>query len=149
MRVQKRYSAGFSFLVAYTLSKSLVSGGGYTGLGDDAAGSRPLDTANRKIEKRIAGFDTPQNLVLSWSYELPFGKGKRLLSSAGRGADLALGGWQVNAIQRYVSGTPVGIAGGGVIPLSNGGNRPNVVSGRTSTHQRLARRLRPRPGPLS
>ena len=51
MRLQKRYSSGVNFLAAYTLSKSLVSGGGYTGLGDDAAGSRPLDTANRKIEK--------------------------------------------------------------------------------------------------
>jgi hypothetical protein len=129
MRLQKRYSSGVNFLAAYTLSKSLVSGGGYTGLGDDAAGSRPLDTANRKIEKRLAAFDTPQNLVLSWGYELPFGKGKRFLSSAGRAANLIAGGWQVNAIQRYVSGTPIGVGGGGVIPLSNGGNRPNVVLG--------------------
>ncbi|MEO7650660.1 MAG: hypothetical protein ABIZ80_09335, partial [Bryobacteraceae bacterium] len=96
MRLQKRYHAGFSFLMAYTLSKSLVSGGGYTGLGDDAANSRPLDTNNRKIEKRIAGFDTPHNLVLSWGYELPFGKGKKFLSGAGRGLDMLAGGWQIN-----------------------------------------------------
>ena len=32
MRLQKRYSSGVNFLAAYTLSKSLVSGGGYTGL---------------------------------------------------------------------------------------------------------------------
>jgi hypothetical protein len=35
----------------------------------------------------------------------------------------------VNAIHRYVSGTPIGVSGGGVIPLSNGGNRPNRVAG--------------------
>lgn len=129
MRLQRRYSSGFSFLAAYTLSKSLISGAGYTGLGDDAAGARPIDTANRRIEKRLAGFDTPHNLVLSWGYELPFGKGKRFLTSAGRAANLVAGGWQVNAIQRYVSGTPIGVAGGGVIPLSGGGNRPNIVGG--------------------
>jgi hypothetical protein len=129
MRLQRRYSMGLTFLAAYTLSKSIVSGGGYTGLGDDAAGSRPLDTNNRKIEKRLAGFDTPQNLVLSWGYELPFGKGKRYMSGGGRATDLLAGGWQINAIQRYVSGTPVGISGGGVIPLSNGGNRPDRVLG--------------------
>ena len=129
MRLQKRYSAGISFLAAYTLSKSIVSGGGYTGLGDDAAGSRPLDTKNRIIEKRIAGFDTPHNLVLSWGYELPFGKGKRFVSGAGRAANMVVGGWQVNAIQRYVSGTPIGVGGGGIIPLSNGGNRPDRVLG--------------------
>ncbi len=129
MRLQKRHSSGINFLAAYTLSKSLVSGGGYTGLGDDAAGSRPLDTSNRRIEKRLAGFDVPQNLVLAWGYELPFGKGKRFLSSGGRGLNILTGGWQVNAIQRYASGTPIGVGGGGVIPLSNGGNRPNVVLG--------------------
>jgi len=129
MRLQRRYSAGLSFLAAYTLSKSIVSGGGYTGLGDDAAGSRPLDTANRRLEKRIAGFDTPHNLVLSWGYELPFGKGKRFASGGGSAVNLLAGGWQVNAIQRYVSGTPIGVGGGGVIPLSNGGNRPDRVLG--------------------
>jgi hypothetical protein len=129
MRLQRRFSAGISFLAAYTLSKSIVSGGGYTGLGDDAAGSRPLDTNNRGLEKRLAGFDTPHNLVLSWGYELPFGRGKRFIAGAGGLTNVLLGGWQVNAIHRYVSGTPIGVSGGGVIPLSNGGNRPNRVLG--------------------
>ena len=129
MRLQRRYSAGISFLAAYTLSKSIVSGGGYTGLGDDAAGARPLDTNNRILEKRLAGFDTPHNLVLSWGYELPFGKGKRFLTGAGGVTNLLAGGWQLNAIHRYVSGTPIGVSGGGVIPLSNGGNRPKGVLG--------------------
>ena len=129
MRLQRRYSMGLTFLAAYTISKAIVSGGGYTGLGDDAAGSRPLDTNNRLIEKRLAGFDTPQNLVLSWGYEMPFGKGKKFLGHAGTAANLLVGGWQINAIQRYVSGTPVGVSGGGVIPLSNGGNRPSRVLG--------------------
>lgn len=129
MRLQRRFSAGISFLAAYTFSKSIVSGGGYTGLGDDAAGSRPLDTNNRLIEKRLAGFHTPHNLVLSWGYELPFGKGRRFLTDAGTAMNLLAGGWQLNAIHRYVSGTPTGVSGGGVIPLSNGGNRPNRVAG--------------------
>lgn len=129
MRLQRRFSAGLSFLAAYTFSKTIVSGGGYTGLGDDAANSRPLDTNNRAIEKRLAGFHTPHNLVLSWGYELPFGKGKPFLSDAGGIVNLLAGGWQLNAIHRYVSGTPVGVSGGGVIPLSNGGNRPNRVLG--------------------
>ena len=111
-----------------------MSGGGYTGLGDDAAGSRPLDTNNRLLEKRLAGFDTPHNLVLSWGYELPFGKGKRFLWSAGGFTNIMAGGWQVNAIHRYVSGTPIGVSGGGVIPLSNGGNRPESRGGRVGAH---------------
>lgn len=129
IRLQRRYSSGLSMLAAYTLSKNIVSGGGYTGFGDSAAASRPLDTANRQLERRLAGFDTPHNLILSWSYELPFGKGKPLLNNAPKIANLLVSGWEVNAIQRYVSGTPIGVGGGGVIPLANGGNRPNRVLG--------------------
>jgi len=129
IRLQKRYSSGLSFLLAYTLSKDIVSGGGYTGFGDTASMSRPLDTNNRKLERRLASFDIPQNVILSWSYELPFGNGKPLLSGAGRFANFLAGGWQVNAIHRYASGTPISVSGGGVIPLSNGGNRPNRVAG--------------------
>ncbi|MBC8165974.1 MAG: TonB-dependent receptor, partial [Bryobacteraceae bacterium] len=138
MRLVKRHSSGLNFLAAYTLSKSLVSGGGYTGLGDDAAGSRPLDTNNRGLEKRLAAFDTPHNLVLAWGYELPFGKGKRFLANSGGAVSGLLGGWQINAIQRYVSGTPIGVGGGGVIPLFNSGNRPNVVPG-TSVRTNVSR----------
>jgi len=118
MRLQKSYSNGMTALISYTGSKALVSGAGYTGFGDDAANAVPLDTANRALEKRLAGFDRPQNLILSWTWDLPWKKQNRLL-----------GGWAVNAIQRYISGTPLGVAGGGPIPLFNGGNRPNRVSG--------------------
>jgi hypothetical protein len=105
-----------------------VSGGGYTGLGDDAAGSRPLDTANRKIEKRLAAFDTPHNLVLSWGYELPLGKGNGFFPAAARCEPdrRRLAGQCDPAIRERHS---IGVGGGGVIPLSNGGNRPNVVLG--------------------
>jgi hypothetical protein len=129
VRVQKRYAAGLSFQVAYTLSKTLVSGPGYTGFGDDAANARPLDTANREIEKRLAPFDAPHNLIFTWGYELPFGRGKPVLGSAGGLVNALVGGWQVNAIHRYVSGTPIGVGGGPVIPLFNGGNRPDRVPG--------------------
>ncbi len=36
---------------------------------------------------------------------------------------------QINGIQRYSSGVPISVTGGGAIPLFNGGNRPSIVSG--------------------
>lgn len=129
VRMQRRFSQGFSMLIAYTHSKNFIHGGGYTGWGDDAAAARPLDTANRGLEKRLAQFDLPHNLVLSWNYELPFGKGKRWMNVNSKAANLLLGGWQVNGIHEYRSGTPFGVAGGGLIPIFGGGNRPNRVAG--------------------
>lgn len=127
VRVQRRFANGFSMLVAYTFSKNFIHGAGYTGWGDDASGARPLDTANRLVEKRLAQFDIPNNFVLSWNYELPFGKGKRFMTNAPKALDMAIGGWQLNAIHEYRSGTPFGVGGGGPIPLFGGGNRPNRV----------------------
>lgn len=129
VRTQKRYSNGLSMLIAYTFSKNFIHGPGYTGWGDDAANARPLDTANRGLEKRLAQFDLPQNLVLSWNYELPFGRGKRWANVSSRAANLLVGGWQINAIHEYRSGMPFGVGGGGPMPIFGGGNRPNRVAG--------------------
>jgi hypothetical protein len=50
--------------------------------------------------------DQPQRLVLSYSYELPFGPGKKFFSGSGRVGKAVLGGWTVSAIQQYESGEP-------------------------------------------
>lgn len=126
MRAQRRYTNGFSFLLSYTLSKTLVHGAGYSNREIDAAGGAPLDTRNRDLEKRLAAFDRRHVAITSWTYELPFGKGKRWLASSARPLQIALGGWQLNGIHNFRSGAPIFIGGGGVIPLFNGGNRPNI-----------------------
>jgi hypothetical protein len=81
------------------------------------------DTANRGLEKGLAGNDVTHNLVMTWVYELPFGKG-----SKGLVQKLAKG-WMVGAVASYRSGTPLGIGGGPDLLLFNGGNRPNRVPG--------------------
>jgi hypothetical protein len=80
MKAQKRFSNNLGFLVSYTLSKSITD----TSLqGSEAASNRPaLDTANRNWEKSLAPNDMTRSLVISWVYELPFGKGMK--SSAGK-----------------------------------------------------------------
>jgi hypothetical protein len=127
VRAQRRFVNGFSFLMAYTLSKTLVHGGGYSNREIDAAGALPLDTNNRRLEKRLAGFDRMHVAIASWTYELPFGRGKRWLTG-GRALDLVLGGWQLNGIHNFRSGAPIFAGGGGVIPLFGGGNRPNILN---------------------
>jgi hypothetical protein len=121
-KVQKRFSDGLSFLVSYTLSKTLTN----TGLSGYAAfNGGALDTANRGIEKHIAGQDQTHNLVASLVYELPIGK-----SMTGATGKL-LKGWEVAAVLRHASGNPLGIGGGPPLPIFGGGNRPNRVPGVT------------------
>jgi hypothetical protein len=63
------------------------------------------------LEKVIQRFDTPQTLVLSYSYELPFGRGKKYLTHTNSVANAAVGGWTFTGIHRFESGTPVPIGG--------------------------------------
>ena len=49
-------------------------------------------------EYRIAGEDRPFRFVLFTTYELPIGRGKRLLGDAGKIAGLLAGGWEVAGI---------------------------------------------------
>jgi len=126
LRLQKRYSNGLSFLGAYTLSKNIGAVAGNTfGSWFGAAGLTSMNSYDRRGEKSLVSNDSTHILVLSWTYELPFGRGKRLLANVNPVVNQLVGGWQFNAIQSYQSGTPISVGGGGNIPLFGGGNRPN------------------------
>ena len=134
VRLQKRYSNGLSFLGAYTLSKNIgMAGGDIFGDPDGGGGLMGLNTFNRRIEKTVLPINEPNVFVFSWSYDAPFGKGKRFLANVNPVLNEVVGGWQVNSIESYNSGTPIGVGGGGNIPLFGGGNRPNWISGNVRT----------------
>ena len=46
--------------------------------------------------------------MLSYSYQLPFGKGKQFANQS-RVANAIIGGWQVAGVQSYQSGTPLSV----------------------------------------
>jgi hypothetical protein len=115
-KLEKRFSAGLTFLVAYTWSKNLTNsetdalgGSGFFGTGQFLA----QDNYNRRVEKTLSQLDTPQALVLSYTYELPIGPGKKALNQGGAAGKI-FGGWSVAAVQRYQSGIPVGASACGV-----------------------------------
>jgi hypothetical protein len=102
IQARKNSAHGLTFIAAYTLSKTITDTD--TALYYPSA-SVVQDFYNRKAEKSIAAFDHPQSLKLTWIYSLPFGRGQRWLNSAGK-ADRLFSGWQITAIQQYLSGDP-------------------------------------------
>ena len=93
-RVEHRYSSGFSLLGSYTLSKCL----GWPW--QDVFSWHPL---NMRLDRGHCQLDLKQNLVANTDYELPFGRGKRFLSTGGL-TDAVVGGWKVAAIASLHSG---------------------------------------------
>ena len=119
IKVDRRFSQGLTFQWNYTLSKILTDSDTYF-----ASFPGAMDHYNRRLEKSIGAFDQTHNLKFSTVYDLPFGKGKRWVSS-GWSSHL-IGGWRVSAIQIYSSGFPLALARNNPLPIFNAQTRPVV-----------------------
>jgi len=96
---QRVGQTGLSALVSYTWSKALDDMGGRMGASGETTG------VSRNVTMRSnngPGEQNPNRFVANLNYELPFGRGRRLLSS-GIGSALA-GGWSFSSILSIETG---------------------------------------------
>jgi Carboxypeptidase regulatory-like domain len=136
VQAQKRMSAGLTLLVNYTWEKTLTNADAEYPLQSNWNGngtSGALNTYNLKVEKGLSQYDIPQRLILSYTYQLPFGKGKQFANRGGI-VDAIVGGWQFAGVQTYQSGTPLAVSSpgwdSGIFAGNLGANsRPNIVQG--------------------
>jgi hypothetical protein len=98
VRFEKRFSRGFQALVNYQYGRTIARDNYLNSFGP--------------LEKRPADIDRPSRFVTSFSYELPFGRGKALLGTVsgfgGAVLDRIVGGWVINGIYSFESGGPAG-----------------------------------------
>jgi hypothetical protein len=94
LRVEKRYSSGFSLLGSYAWSKCLGTPW------QDQFAWHPLDLS---LDYGHCTYDQNQRLSANSVYELPFGEGKQFLNK-GALANAVLGGWEVSAIATFYTG---------------------------------------------
>ena len=129
LRVEKRYSAGLSFLLNYTIQKNLEDGGaGPSAFTQNGGTSIAMDTYNLSRERGPAPIDVPQTFSLSYGYELPWGPGKPWLGSNSLVSRI-LGGWQVNGITTMRGGFPTDIRTNRLPQIFNTFNVPDRVPG--------------------
>lgn len=110
VKLQERFSRGLSYLISYTWSKAIDLNSGIRGPNTDTL--FPNNNYDVQAERALSGFHAAHRFVGSTLYELPFGKGKRLLNQGGI-ADVLLGGWQVSSIVTLQSGNPMNVRVGG------------------------------------
>ncbi len=129
LRVEKRYTHGFSFLMNYTFQKNLEEGGsGPSAFTQNGGTSIALDTYNLSREKGLAPIDVTNTFSFSYGYELPWGRGKQWLSSNPKLSQV-IGGWQVNGITTLRGGFPTDIRTNRLPPIFNTFNVPDRVKG--------------------
>jgi hypothetical protein len=141
---QKRFSSGLSFLVSYTLSKTMSN----TDTGFATFNNGAQNRYNQKQEWSLASNDQTHILTISGVYELPIGPHKKFANYNNAPARLLLGGWQVSGVLTYSSGIPQAVYsylfGSGFYDVyGNALNRANIVPGQSlhlnygSYHQTL------------
>jgi hypothetical protein len=101
LSLQRRFSTGLSFEVEYAWTKWLTNG-----LYGQAT---PTDNQNIRLDRGNYAFIAPQYVVANYNYELPFGKGKRFLSSADGALNQVVGGWQTTGIITISGGKPYSV----------------------------------------
>jgi len=131
VRYEQRFVGGLTLLNSFTWEHSL----------DNASASLEGNTPAPQDANNLAGdyaqsdYNLPIANITSLVYELPFGHGRKYLSSSKGVTDSLLGGWQVSLINTAQAGTPFNIA---YTP-----NSKNQVSPQISANYRGANDYRP------
>jgi hypothetical protein len=107
-RLDRRFSNGFQLGVSYTLSKST----GISGNANSDGALRINIPEYYDLNKSLSDFDRTHNLNITSIVELPFGRDRRWLNTGGV-LSAVVGGWQVNNILSFYSGTPFSVTASG------------------------------------
>jgi hypothetical protein len=122
VRFEKRFSAGWTMLAGYTYQHTI----GVTEE-DEANMAEPQNTYNMRAERGNIAPDFRHQFTAAWTYELPFGPGKRYFNSDSPVRWVA-GGWQLNGIITMYSGQAVTpLLSYDATNTGSGGARPDIV----------------------
>jgi len=107
-RLERRFNNGFQLGFFYTLSKSR----GIAGNANSDSALRINIPEYYDLNKSLSDFDRTHNLSITSIAELPFGPGRRWVNDGGVWSQI-VGGWQVNNILSFYSGTPFNVTASG------------------------------------
>src|SRR6187402_263511 len=125
--LQRRFRNGLNLQVSYTWSRNFTNADSIVLNTNNL--SAVQDPTNLKGEKSVSTQDVPNVFVTSFIQELPFGRNRMFLNHGF--ASYLAGGWQVGAVLRYQSGTPISFGCASSIPGWDNCIRFNQRSGST------------------
>ena len=136
--VRQRMQSGVEFLASYTLAKGTTNNRGFYGVGGGSGlqgvtgateGAYWQNTYDPEAEWGPMFHDVRHNMILSGTYDLPFGTGRRWGTNWSEVTNAIIGGWRLGGIFQVRSGLPVTVTDGRARSLQGdrGSERPNCV----------------------
>ncbi len=109
VKLERRFTAGLSFLNSFTLAKANDNVG--QALEDQGQGNRssPQNFYDLRAEDAASGFDQRVNNTTSVVWDLPVGRGRRFASGMPGVLDAIAGGWTLSAINTATTGEPLNV----------------------------------------
>lgn len=101
--LERRFAQGLQLAANYTWSKTI----GPNDNDDNAPSVNALSYFD--LNRTLRSFDRTHTLQLTGTWELPMGKGKRWVHTGGAGSAI-LGGWRINSLAYFMSGTPFSVS---------------------------------------
>ncbi len=125
VKFERRFSKGLYLLNSFTWSKAIDNAsqvleepGGNTGT--------PQNVYNIAADRGVGAYDQPFNNTTSFVLELPFGKGRAMLSDLPYAVDALLGGWALTGINTMTSGQAINFF---YAPAPVTANLPSFIGG--------------------
>jgi len=127
LSLEQRFRSGLLLNTSYTWSKNIddvaIGVKCADGISSDVIVYNVYDIA---ADRGLSPLDTRHNFSLSYSYELPFGRGKAFGSNSAGVTRVLLGGWQFNGIFSARTGLPINA----LDSFANARTNPSLVEDR-------------------
>ncbi len=124
-KLEKRFSHGLQLLTAYTWSHALANSNtplsGSSGLGSP-------DPGNFATQYSSASWDIRHSFTSAFTYDMPFGKGRKIGSNMNRIGDTIVGNWHFNGLVTLRTGVPYTLRYNGCQGVW-GACRPDAIPG--------------------
>jgi hypothetical protein len=125
--LRKRSAGGSLLSLNYMYSKSIDNASQQSG--QSAGGfAQALDSRNLSLERARSDWDRGHVLTAAFSWQVPAGRGRRFLGSAGRFANGVLGGWQLSGTAQAATGAAFTVEDSNANAAIGESIRPNRLS---------------------
>ncbi len=129
----ERRSTDLAAVLVYTYSKSMDDKSAAAGIGATNGFAGHLDDRNPSLDYARSDFDVGQRFVASFVYNLPIGRGKKLLGNMNRAENLAVGDWSLTSIATFQNGFPFSVQANDKYGLLSAYNQRANVTGNPNT----------------